>query len=125
MLLDLCIKELEDVVQEPFATSLPQPVIHESQHPYLTNSNIKGRVHIPGAEALKVEFDPRCSTAHRGDTLLITDSQGTTIAQCYGHDSSEWSHDVCVIGDELKWSFHSDKRLETAWGFRLVTPSHK
>ena len=118
MLMELCIKELEDVTQEPFTLASAQPVIQESPHPYAHNSTLSGRVHIPGAESLKIEFDPRCATQGRSDVLTIYDSTGIVISQSSGHDQSEWPPDICVVGDELKWKFKSEFRAVHSWGFR-------
>jgi E3 ubiquitin-protein ligase HERC2 len=120
MLMELCIKELEDVTQEPFTVASTQPVIQESPHPYTHNSVLSGRVHIPGAESLKVEFDPRCATQGRSDVLTVYDSSGIVISQSSGHDQSEWPQDVCVVGDELKWKFKSEFRAVQSWGFRFT-----
>ena len=76
MLMELCISELEDVAREPHVLNTAQPVVQESPHPYPDNAKIANQVHISGAEALVVSFDPRCSTERRHDVLTIKDAGG-------------------------------------------------
>lgn len=119
MLMELCISELEDVAREPHVLNTAQPVVQESPHPYPDNAKIANQVHIPGAEALVVSFDPRCSTERRHDVLTIKDAGGAVIAVRSGRDSIDWSHDVRIIGDELSWSFESDGSVN-GWGFKFT-----
>ena len=116
--MELCIKELEDVAQEPLTLGSLQPVIQESHHPYTHNPSLSGRVHIPGAESLRVEFDPRCGTQSRCDVLSIVDSMGTSIISCSGNDRAEWPHEVRVVGDALRWKFKTETRSVNSWRFR-------
>ena len=119
MLMELCISELEDVAREPQMLNSTQPVIEESPHPYPDSHKISRTVHIPGAEALMVSFDTRCSTERRHDVLTIKDGGGAVIAVRSGRDSIDWAHDVRVVGDTLQWSFESDGSVN-GWGFRFT-----
>ena len=119
MLMELCISELEEVAREPVIMNAAQPVVHESPHPYPDNAKLSNHVHIPGAEALVVSFDPRCSTERRHDVLTIKDAGGAVIAVRSGRDSVDWSHDVRVVGDELHWTFESDASVN-GWGFKFT-----
>ena len=66
-----------------------------------------GQVRIPGAEALRVEFDRACSTERRHDPLTIMDGTGRIISIRSGRETSDWVGEVRVLGDELKWKFNS------------------
>ena len=74
MLLELCISELEDVATDNSSVhSGFQPVVQESSHPYIDDTNTSGVVKIPGAEGLRVEFDKQCSTERRLVLALMYD----------------------------------------------------
>ena len=118
MLMDLCISELEDVSREP-QQEIPKAKIQESPHPYTNNFNDTKTVRMPGAEALIVSFDPRCSTERRHDILVIKDGGGAVIALRSGRDPADWSQNIRVIGDELTWSFKSDSSVN-GWGFMFT-----
>uniref|UniRef100_A0A0A9VNP3 HECT-type E3 ubiquitin transferase n=2 Tax=Lygus hesperus TaxID=30085 RepID=A0A0A9VNP3_LYGHE len=120
MLLELCVTELEDVaLNNNNLISVPMPIVQESSHPYIDDVSLSGNVKIPGAEELRVVFDPKCSTEKRHDPLCITDASGKTIAIRSGREVSEWSTPVVVPGDELKWKFTSDSSLN-GWGWRFT-----
>ncbi|CAB0009589.1 unnamed protein product [Nesidiocoris tenuis] len=120
MLLELCVTELEDVaLNNNNLISVPMPVVQESKHPYVDDASMSGTVKIPGAEELRVIFDPKCSTEKRHDPLCIMDAAGKTIAIRSGREVSEWSAPVVVPGDELKWKFTSDSSLN-GWGWRFT-----
>lgn len=119
MLMELCISELEDVAREPQMLNSAQPIIAESEHPYPDGVKLNKTVSIPGAEALLISFDSRCSTERRHDVLTIKDGGGAVIAVRSGRDSIDWANDVRVVGDMLQWSFESDGSVN-GWGFRLT-----
>ena len=119
MLMELCISELEDVSREPQLNETPQPVIEESPHPYPDDITLTNTIHMSGAEALIVTFDPRCSTERRHDLLVIKDGGGAAIAVRSGRDAADWAQDIRVIGDELTWTFKSDGSVN-GWGFRFT-----
>ncbi|CAG7818352.1 unnamed protein product [Allacma fusca] len=120
MLLEFCVTELEDVATDMESVrSLPSPVVQESSHPYSDNSFLTGRVKIPGAEALRLEFDPQCSTERRHDPLSITDGTGRVVTIRSGRDICDWNADVRVAGDELIWKFTSDSSVN-GWGWRFT-----
>ncbi|KAL3879973.1 hypothetical protein ACJMK2_032247, partial [Sinanodonta woodiana] len=117
MLLELCVTELEDVaVDRQTGRSIAQPVIQESPHPYTDDTSLAGQVKIPGAEALRVEFDRRCSTERRHDPLTIIDGSGRTISVRSGREWSDWSQELRIPGDELRWKFTSDGSVN-GWGW--------
>ncbi len=72
-----------------------------------------------GAESLIVTFDPRCSTERRHDVLVIKDGGGAVITARSGRETSDWSQDIRVIGDEMIWTFKSDGSVN-GWGFRFT-----
>ena len=93
MLLELCVTELEDTASSTHTLSYtPRPVVQESSHPYIDDVTLRGKhysfplflflvkfvliclghVKIPGADALRVEFDRRCSTERRHDPQACT-----------------------------------------------------
>ncbi|ODN06550.1 E3 ubiquitin-protein ligase HERC2 [Orchesella cincta] len=120
MLLELCVTELEDVAANmDFVRTLPAPVVQESSHPYSDNSFNTGRVKIPGAEQLRVEFDVQCSTEKRHDPLTIMDGSGRIIAVRSGREPGDWTPDIRVKGDELLWKFQSDSSVN-GWGWRFT-----
>lgn len=116
MLIDLCVRELEEVSREPQQES-HKAIVQESPHPYPDHYKETKNVRMPGAEALIVNFDPRCSTERRRDILTISDGGGAFITARSGRDESDWSQEVRVVGDELTWSFTSEG---TGWGFMLT-----
>ncbi|XP_044756400.1 E3 ubiquitin-protein ligase HERC2 [Coccinella septempunctata] len=128
MLLEICITELEDTSNSTQSlTSAPRPVVQESSHPYVDDVTLKGHVRLPGADALRVEFDCRCSTERRHDPLTITDGTGRIVATRSGRERAEWSSELRIPGDELRWTFTSDSSVN-GWGWKFtvypVTSNH-
>ncbi|XP_050578084.1 E3 ubiquitin-protein ligase HERC2 [Bombus affinis] len=120
MVLELCITELEDtVVNSSNRSNVPQPVVQESPHPYIDGTTLTGHVKVPGAEALRVEFDRRCSTERRHDPLTIMDSSNRILAVKSGREWSEWAAEIRISGDELRWRFSSDGSVN-GWGWRFT-----
>ncbi|XP_074649618.1 E3 ubiquitin-protein ligase HERC2-like [Tubulanus polymorphus] len=120
MLLELCVTELEDVASDnESGRSLAQPVVQESPHPYTDDTSLNGHVKIPGAEGLRVEFDRQCSTERRHDPLTIMDATGRTVTIRSGREWSDWSQELRITGDELKWKFTSDGSVN-GWGWRFT-----
>lgn len=91
---------------------------------------------LPGADALRVEFDRRCSTERRHDPLQITDGTGRVVATRSGREWSDWSAELRIpgifftfqnkfrinlfsLGDELRWTFTSDSSVN-GWGWRFT-----
>lgn len=79
MLLELCVTELEDTANSSCVNNAPEPVIQESPHPYIDDTTLTGHVKIPGAKALRIEFDRQCSTETRHDPLTIIDGNGREV----------------------------------------------
>jgi len=119
MLMELCISELEDVSREPQLSETPQPIIQESAHPYPDDANLGGTCRIPGAEALIVSFDSRCSTERRHDVLVIKGGTGSVTAVRSGRETVDWTNDIRIIGEEMSWTFKSDGSVN-GWGFRFT-----
>lgn len=121
MLLELCVTELEDIATDtrPLQGSSALPVVQESSHPYTDDVVLSGHIRIPGAEALKLEFDRQCSTERRHDPLTIMDGSGRVIATRSGREWSEWATEIRITGDELRWKFISDSTLN-GWGWRFT-----
>ncbi|KAL4692525.1 hypothetical protein H8959_016335 [Pygathrix nigripes] len=61
-----------------------------------------------GAEGLRVEFDRQCSTEGRHDPLTIMDGVNRIVSMRSGREWSDWSSELRIPGDELKWKFISD-----------------
>ncbi|KAK6172413.1 hypothetical protein SNE40_016067 [Patella caerulea] len=117
MLLEICVTELEDVATDTESgRQAAQPVVQESLHPYTDDTSSTGHVKIPGAEALRVEFDRRCSTERRHDPLTIQDGSGITVAVRSGREWSDWSQELRIQGQELRWKFTSDGSVN-GWGW--------
>nr|XP_012152188.1 PREDICTED: E3 ubiquitin-protein ligase HERC2 [Megachile rotundata] len=120
MVLELCITELEDTVANSNNRSnVPQPVLQESPHPYVDGTTLTGHVKIPGAEALRIEFDRHCSTERRHDPLTIMDGNNRVVAVKSGRKWSEWAAEIRIPGDELRWRFSSDGSVN-GWGWRFT-----
>ncbi len=80
---------------------------------------LTGHVRIAGAEALRIEFDRQCSTERRHDPLTIMDGMGRIVSIRSGRDWSDWSAELRVSGDEIKWKFNSDGSVN-GWGWRMT-----
>ncbi|KAF5273445.1 hypothetical protein FQA39_LY07462 [Lamprigera yunnana] len=120
MLLEICVTELEDTANNTHTLSLiPHPIVQESSHPYVDDVTLRGHVRLPGADALRIEFDQRCSTERRHDPLQITDSTGRVVATRSGRDWGDWSAELRIPGDELHWSFTSDSSVN-GWGWKFT-----
>lgn len=120
MVLELCVTELEDAASDTEALrAAPQPVMQECCHPYSDNLTLQGTVKIPGAEALRVQFAPECSTERRHDPLTLLDAQMRVICVKSGRDLADWATEVRIPGDELQWKFTSDGSVN-GWGFRFT-----
>ncbi|ELV11273.1 E3 ubiquitin-protein ligase HERC2 [Tupaia chinensis] len=120
MLLELCVTELEDVATDSQSGRLSsQPVVVESSHPYTDDTSTSGTVKIPGAEGLRVEFDRQCSTERRHDPLTVMDGVNRIVSVRSGREWSDWSSELRIPGDELKWRFISDGSVN-GWGWRFT-----
>ncbi|KAB5583793.1 hypothetical protein PHYPO_G00099730 [Pangasianodon hypophthalmus] len=120
MLLELCVTELEDVATDSQSGRLSsQPVVVESSHPYTDDTSTSGTVKIPGAEGLRVEFDRQCSTERRHDPLTVMDGANRIVSVRSGREWSDWSSELRIPGDELKWKFTSDGSVN-GWGWRFT-----
>ncbi|KAF4026258.1 hypothetical protein G4228_018565 [Cervus hanglu yarkandensis] len=120
MLLELCVTELEDVATDSQSGRLSsQPVVVESSHPYTDDTSSSGTVKIPGAEGLRVEFDRQCSTERRHDPLTVMDGVSRVVSVRSGREWSDWSSELRIPGDELKWKFISDGSVN-GWGWRFT-----
>lgn len=120
MLLELCVTELEDTAANSNClNNAPQPVVQESPHPYIDDTTLTGHVKIPGAEALRVEFDRQCSTEKRHDPLTIMDGAGHVVSVRSGMEWSGWAAEIRIQGDELRWRFSSDGSVN-GWGWRFT-----
>lgn len=119
MILETCITELEDLcTSRNFLGKIPRPVIQETSHPYIDNIALVGHVRMPKAEALRLEFDPQCSTEKRNDPLIIMDGSGRVIATRSGRDFTQWSPEIRIPGEEMRWKFSSDSSVN-GWGFKF------
>ncbi|RVE43952.1 hypothetical protein evm_011384 [Chilo suppressalis] len=117
--------------------ALPQPVTVDSPHPYaddtdghsgsVVTSSPLCVVKIPGASSLRVTFEQGCSTERRNDPLTISDATGRVLTTRSGREPSDWSQEIIVAGDELRWRFTSDSSVN-GWGWRFtahpILPSH-
>lgn len=131
LLIEFCVAELEEVSGEGtgihhfnaagFGVGLgfPQPIVQESSHPYTDDVTLTGHVVLPGAESLRVEFDRQCSTEKRHDPLTLSDGVGRILAIRSGRDWADWSQEVRVQGNELRWRFTSDGSVN-GWGWRFI-----
>jgi hypothetical protein len=107
--------------------------VYESLHPYwargLGRDSYRSRggvdyseeVSFPGAKALRVRFDPRCSSEQNHKTHLIftKDDDQTKIAAING-PPSEWKSFV-IHSDRFKFRFraHTDSK-NPGWGYKFT-----
>lgn len=119
MILETCITELEDLcTSRNFLGKMPKSICQETSHPYIDNITLVSHVRIPKAEALRLEFDPQCSTEKRNDPLIIMDGSGRVIATRSGRDFSQWAPEIRIPGEEMRWKFTSDSSVN-GWGFKF------
>ncbi|XP_055600343.1 probable E3 ubiquitin-protein ligase HERC2 isoform X2 [Uranotaenia lowii] len=119
MLIETCITELEDLCTSRHSLGrLPKPVVQETSHPYIDDITLVGHVKIPGAEALRIEFDSQCSTERRNDPLIIIDGSGRVVATRSGREWAQWAPEIRIAGDEMRWKFTSDNSVN-GWGWRF------
>ncbi|CAH0405793.1 unnamed protein product [Chilo suppressalis] len=126
MVVEVCVCELEEAAAGG-GRAPPQPVTVDSPHPYADDTDIAGVVKIPGASSLRVTFEQGCSTERRNDPLTISDATGRVLTTRSGREPSDWSQEIIVAGDELRWRFTSDSSVN-GWGWRFtahpILPSH-
>uniref|UniRef100_A0AAY4E4M2 E3 ubiquitin-protein ligase HERC2 n=1 Tax=Denticeps clupeoides TaxID=299321 RepID=A0AAY4E4M2_9TELE len=123
MLLELCVTELEDVATDSQSGRLSsQPVVVESSHPYTDDTSTSGTrdVFFPRPKmVLRVQFDRQCSTERRHDPLTVMDGANRIVSVRSGREWSDWSSELRIPGDELKWKFTSDGSVN-GWGWRFT-----
>nr|CAD7453257.1 unnamed protein product [Timema tahoe] len=120
MLVEHCVTELEDVTLNTHSIHLaPQPVVQESSHPYADDVSLSGHVKIPGAKGLRIEFDRQCSTERRHDPLAIMDGTGRCVSTRSGREWSDWSSEIRIPGEEMRWKFTSDGSVN-GWGWKFT-----
>lgn len=119
MIIETCISELEDLTSRHCLEKTPKPIEQQSSHPYVDDITLVGHVKIPGAEFLRIEFDPQCSTEKRNDPLIIMDSSGRVITTRSGREFAQWAQEIRIPGDEMRWKFTSDNSVN-GWGFRFL-----
>lgn len=119
MIIETCINELEDLTSRHCLEKTPKPIVQESSHPYVDDITLVGHVKIPGAESLRIEFDPQCSTEKRNDPVIIMDASGRVIATRSGREFANWASEIRIPGDEMRWKFTSDSSVN-GWGFRFL-----
>ncbi|KAL4709830.1 hypothetical protein ACJJTC_001284, partial [Scirpophaga incertulas] len=126
MVVEVCVCELEEAAAGG-GRAPPQPVTVESSHPYSDDTDISGVVKIPGASSLRVVFEHGCSTERKNDPLTISDASGRVLGTRSGREPTDWSQEIIVAGDELRWRFTSDSSVN-GWGWRFtahpILPSH-
>ncbi|MCI4375021.1 hypothetical protein PGIGA_G00104220 [Pangasianodon gigas] len=74
---------------------------------------------LMSAEGLRVEFDRQCSTERRHDPLTVMDGANRIVSVRSGREWSDWSSELRIPGDELKWKFTSDGSVN-GWGWRFT-----
>ena len=119
-LLQECTVELEDVIaNHELRKKELKPVTQDSPHPYQGVRKISGRIRIPGADSLRIEFDKNCSTEYSADFLSIMCGNGRTLALLSGSDPSRWTKIIKVTGDEVRWKFTAQEE-NNLWGWRFT-----
>ena len=64
-----------------------------------------------------MSFMTRYSSRH--DPLTIMDSTGRVVSVRSGREWSDWSSELRMSGDELRWKFMSDGSVN-GWGWRCT-----
>lgn len=95
------------------------PVTQESPHPYQGIKKLNGRIRIPGADTLRIEFDKSCSTEYSHDILSIMYANGRTLAVRSGSDPADWKSSLRITGDEIRWKFTAQSK-GNLWGWRFT-----
>ncbi|KAG1662456.1 E3 ubiquitin-protein ligase HERC2 [Nymphon striatum] len=120
MLQELCVTELEDMATDTKLILSSHAVVSESAHPYSEETVGSGVVRIPGAEALKIEFDRRCETEWKYDIITFCKPTNEVFATRSGREWSDWSSGIQVSGDEFRWKFRYDNS-RSGWGWKFTT----
>ena len=122
MLVELCKSELQNVVAS--YDEVPQtqlPIIIESSHPYTEESRTCDYVKISGASCLRVEFDQQCSTERWKDILTLHDCNGREIANLTGRVKSDWSTEIQIDGNEMRYKFTvGSTGTVKGWGWKMT-----
>lgn len=119
-----------------------QGLIFESLHPYLDNTDEIKEVHIPGAEALKIVFDPQSRTEANHDFVIFFERNPAEFGDQIGGENAitpkfsggldggsknfpTMERPLVVPGDRCFFKFHSDGSTN-GWGWRfMATPCGK
>eukprot|EP00937_MAST-01D_sp_MAST-1D-sp2_P000642 g642.t1 len=93
-------------------------VVLESKHPYDNSADYVEAVEIPGATALKVEFDPRCRTESGYDHVRFYRQQGKA-EEFFKWSGSDVPSPMTVPGDRFWLGFTSDSS-NNDWGYKIT-----
>ena len=85
------------------------PILQNSVHPYLPNTNETQSVTVPGAASLWVLFNPISETELGYDIVTILDGAGTIILNWSGHPPA---YPVQVVGDTVQIRLTSDATVQ-------------
>eukprot|EP00466_Bigelowiella_natans_P013068 jgi/Bigna1/133145/aug1.20_g7853 len=115
---------------------IPKRLTFESRHPYRGGIDRKFRVRVKGAKQLRIEFDKRCATLAKHDSLQMIDKAQNPVHQAMhgpaaGRDSknnSEWpKEEIAVKGDTVFVTFKTQKaskgdfaNTELGFGYRFT-----
>lgn len=92
---------------------------YESTHPYDNNMDVDDVITIPGARALRIEFDPQCYTESGCDPLRFYENSGRSgeLRCLSGQGEASWPN-FEVPGDTVYTYFHSDGSVNY-WGYKF------
>jgi hypothetical protein len=94
-------------------------LIYESKHEYDNNLQIDEVIHIPGAQRLRVEFDPKCETESGCDYVRFYRSPNRQdLIKEFAGSGSTWQN-FEVEGDTVYMYFYTDGS-RTFWGYRFT-----
>ncbi|CAG9327548.1 unnamed protein product [Blepharisma stoltei] len=104
-------------------TSGQRSSTYESVHPYADNFDAEGVISFPGANGIRIEFDPRCATEESCDYLKFYEkpSKQGEIKNFSGTGTSKWTG-FEVQKSTIYWYFHSDGSRND-WGYRFTATS--
>lgn len=95
----------------------------ESPHNYENNSKINEEFVCFGASHFEIEFDSRCKTERRYDTLEFLDSMGHKQTFDDSVGSTRWPKTARFSGPKVNFQFRSDGS-NNDWGYKFILKAY-
>ena len=99
--------------------------MRESLHPHVPQCDAQDTITCPGARALWVIFDPRCSLADGCRLRFYSGAKSSNrVAGSFSGEGDKWRPFV-VHGDSVAVAFSAQAQQRCGWGYRFwVAPMH-